>query len=568
MNAIRSLPLAILLAGCARTPATTPPPAVAYDLVIENGSIVDGTGNSWFYGDVAISNGHIVRIAPRGMLRAATARERIDARGLVVAPGFIDIQGQSGGLLLFGDSRVVGKVSQGVTTEILGEGETPAPLTARALQADGNLSPERRALRETIAGARGFDAWLRAMESRGTGINVGSFVGAGTIRQFGMGTAMGDATPAALDSMRAAVTRAMQDGAFGIASALIYPPSTFASTDELIETAKTMAPFGGVYITHMRSEADRVLEAMDEAIRIGAEGGVPVEIYHLKAAGVRNWGKEPAMIAKIDSARALGRDVAANMYPYTAGATGLTSCLPPWTSADDKLFENLADAATRATIRAEIENPTTEWENLCELATPQGVLISSLMQPANRPHAGKRLSDIATAMNKDWITTVMDLILSERRRVETTYFLMTEENIALQMRRPWMKFGTDASGPDPDSVRALLHPRAFGTYPRILGRYVRAQGVLPLEDAVRRMSGAVADRLTIRDRGYLREGMWADVTVFDPATITDLATFEQPNQASTGVRLVLVNGVPVWRDGRHTGAKPGRLVRGPGWTGL
>jgi N-acyl-D-amino-acid deacylase len=555
----------LVVSACARGIATPPAPRAGYDLVITNGRVVDGTGNSWYYGDIAIAGGRIARIAPRGTLGAAGARRTIDASGLVVAPGFIDIQGHSTQLLLSGDARIVGKVSQGVTTEILGEGSTPAPLHPRALASVDPDSPERRALRAQFATDRGFDAWLRAMEARRTSINVGSFIGSGTIREYGMGTRMGEPDAATLESMRAAVRRGMEDGAFGIASALIYPPNNFSSTAELIEMARVIAPFGGVYITHMRSEADRVLEAMDEAIRIGAEARVPVEIYHLKAAGVRNWGKKPAMLAKVDSARAAGIDVATNMYPYPAGATGLTACLPPWASADDKLFTNLSDAAVRARIRAEIERQTSDWENLCDLASPQGVLISALRHPENRPYAGKRLSEIASARGKDWIETAMDLILSERSRVETTFFLMSEENVALQMRKPWMKFGTDAGGPDPDSVRSLLHPRAFGTYPRILGRYVREQQVLTLEDAVRRMTGAVADRLSIRDRGYLREGMWADVVVFDPGTIIDRATFEQPNQLSTGVQWTLVNGIPVWENGRHTGALPGRIVRGPGY---
>jgi N-acyl-D-amino-acid deacylase len=557
----------LVLAACARATTTaTPPPVAGYDVIIINGKVADGTGNSWYYGDIAISNGRIARITPRGMLRSS-ARRIIDASGQVVSPGFIDIQGHSGGLLLFGDSRVVGKVSQGVTTEILGEGETPAPMSARML-ASANIPADRRALFERFAGEHGFDEWLKAMNSRGTSINVGSFVGAGTIRQYGMGTAMGDATPEALEAMKGALVRGMRDGAFGLASALIYPPNNFASTTELIELAKAMSPYGGVYITHMRSEADRVLEAMDEAIRIGAEGNVPVEIYHLKAAGVRNWGKKAAMLAKVDSARAAGRDVATDMYPYTAGATGLTACLPPWASADDKLFENLSDPATRTRIRAEIERQTSDWENLCELATPRGVLIAALVQPENRQFAGKRLEEIARDRGKDWIETAMDLILSERRRVETTYFLMSEDNVALQMKKPWMKFGTDASGPHPDSVTALLHPRAYGTYPRILGRYVREQGVLTLEDAIRRMTGAVADRLSIRDRGYVRQGMWADITIFDPATIMDVATFENPNRLSVGVNYVLVNGVVTWDNGRHTGARAGAIVRGPGYQAM
>lgn len=562
----RWLILTASLLACTRSPSAAPSPRTMYDLVIRNGRIVDGTGNSWYRGDVAIREGRIARIVPTGMLDGTAARETFDARGLVVAPGIIDIQGQSESLLLWGDSRLVGKASQGVTTEILGEGETPAPLSWLALVDEVREFPARREVLETFAEARGFDAWLRAMERRGMGVNVGSFVGSGTIRRFGMGMAMGEATPAALDSMRAAVRRAMEDGAFGIASALIYPPNNFSSTAELIQAAKAMSPYGGVYITHMRSEADLVLEAMDEAIRIGAEGGVPVEIYHLKAAGLRNWAKEPAMLSKIDSARATGLDVGADMYPYPAGATGLTACLPPWASADDKLFTNLADSATRARIRAEIERPTSAWENLCEQATPQGVLISALNTPGNKPFAGKRLAEIAAARGKDWIETAMDLILSEHGRVETTYFLMSEDNVTMQMRKPWMKFGTDASGPHPDSARSLLHPRAFGTYPRILGRYVREQKVLSLEDAIRKMSGAVADRLSIRDRGYVREGQWADVMVFDPATIADANSFEQPNLFSVGVKLVLVNGAATWRDGVPTGALPGRIVRGPGYS--
>ncbi|HYD51633.1 MAG TPA: D-aminoacylase [Gemmatimonadaceae bacterium] len=560
LAAARALAVLALLAACARAPRTGVSPEGEYDLIIEHGRVVDGTGSAWFHGDVAVRGDRIARIAPAGVLRGARARTRLDARGMVVAPGFIDIQGQSTGALTTGDGRVVSKVSQGITTEILGEGSTPAPLSAAMLAADGADAE----LRRRFASARGFDAWLRAMEAHGTSPNVGSFVGAGTIRQFGMGMAMGAAPAAAIDSMRAALRRAMEDGAFGLASALIYPPGNFVSTQELTEVAKAMAPYGGVYITHMRSEADQLLESIDEAIRIGRDAGVAVEIYHLKAGGERNWPKIPQAIAKIDSARAAGLDVQADMYPYTAGATGLTACLPPWASADGKLFDNLADSATRARIRAEVLQPTTSWENLCELSTPQNVLISALRQQANRAWSGKRLAEIAAGTNRHWVDAAMDLILSERRRVETTFFMMSEDNVRLQLRQPWMKFGTDASGHDPDSARNLVHPRAYGTYPRILGRYVREERVLPLEDAVRKMSSAVATRLSIADRGVLREGMHADIVVFDPATIGDRATYEQPHQLSSGMRDVLVNGTFVIRDGRHTNAKPGRVVRGPG----
>ncbi|HTE44361.1 MAG TPA: D-aminoacylase [Gemmatimonadaceae bacterium] len=550
-------------ASCAHPVQTTTPGPAAdqgpFDVVIENGRIVDGTGAAWFYGDLAVRGDRIAKVTPRGMLHGATARMRIDARNMIVAPGFIDIQDQSGGQLLLGDGRQLGKITQGVTTGILGEGSTPAPLN-RATLAAGATDLQRR-----FAEPHGFDTWLSAMETHGISQNVGSFVGAGTIRQYGMAERMGAATGATLDSMRVAVRRAMEDGAFGLASALIYPPNTFATTEELVEEAKAMAPFGGVYITHMRSEADHLTEAVDEVIRIASQGGVAGEIYHLKAAGQRNWGKERAVIAKIDSARAAGVDIQANMYPYTAGATGLTSCLPPEYSAEGKLYDNLASAPSRVKIRQEVAHPTSEWENLCELATPAGVLISSLRRPENSQYIGKRLSEIAQMKNVDYLDAAMDLILSEHSRVETTYFLMSEDNVKLQLQQPWMKIGSDAGGPDPDSVRALVHPRTFGNFPRILGKYVREEHVIGLEDAVRKMTSAVATRLSIHDRGVLAPGMFADVVVFDPNTIADRATYEQPKQLSVGVQHVFVNGVQVLRDGKHTGAKPGRAVRGPGY---
>lgn len=538
-----------------------------YDVVIVNGKIVDGTGNPWFFGDVAIRGDRVVRVVRRGMLGSATAKRRIDATGRIVAPGFIDIQ--AGGPYLTGDGRSVSKLTQGVTTEIMGEGYTSAPISDLTLADLSAAGPDTAAVASArrFQGDRGFDAWLRAMEAHGVSPNVGAFVGASTLRQYGMGLKMGAAGPAPLDSMRAALKRAMEDGAFGLGSALIYPPGNFASTEELIEVAKAMAPYGGLYITHMRSEADQVLEGIDEALRIGHEAGVAVEIYHLKAAGIRNWKKMPVMIAKIDSARAAGQDVQATMYPYTAGGTGLAACLPPFASEDGKLLKNLADPAARARIRAEVVHPTSYWESLCELATPQGVLLGALRGEANQPWSRQRLSAVVSGTRKDWLDAVMDLLLAEGRNIGAIYFLMNEDNVKLTLKQPWMIIGTDAGGMDPDSARGGAHPRAYGTYTRILGKYVRDEGILPLEEAIRKMTGAVAERLLIADRGLLREGLYADVVVFDPATIQEHSTFEEPHKLSTGVEHVLVNGVAVVSDGRHTGAKPGRAIRGAGWRG-
>jgi N-acyl-D-amino-acid deacylase len=566
------LGVCLLPAACASAPALPPSaPDAAWDVVISGGRIVDGTGAPWFYGDVAIRGDRIVRIAPRGMLRDAPARERIDATGLVIAPGFIDIQSHSRGAFLGnGDGRVISKVTQGITTEIMGEGTTNAIINERMLEgetrAEGQaLTPQQQRQLERYRGPRGFDHWLRDMEAHGASVNVGSFLGGNNVRQYAKGSSQGAPTPAELDSMRKVVRWGMEGGAFGIATALIYPPATFAATAELIEASRAMAPYGGIYITHKRSEADQYLEGIGEAIRIGAEAGVAVEIYHLKPAGMRNWHKAAAGIAMIDSARARGVDVQANIYPYVAGGTGLTACFPPWASEDNRLFDNLADAAVRARMRAEMARDDVDWENLCGLATPEGVLIMGVNRPENAGYAGRRLSDIAAAQGKDWIDTALDLVLSERQRVGTIYYLMDDANVRLNMQQPWIKFGTDAGGTNPDSARSLVHPRAYGTFTRILGHYVRDEGVLTLEDAIRKMTSAVTTRLHIQDRGVLREGMFADIVVFDPATIADRATFEEPHQLSVGVLHVLVNGVGVVRNGTHTGAKPGRALRGPGY---
>jgi dihydroorotase/N-acyl-D-amino-acid deacylase len=392
-------PRLIALLVCCGAFAQTP-----YDVVLRGGRVVDGTGNSWFYGDVAIRGDRIAKIAPAGVLSVAPARERIDVKGLVVAPGFIDIQSQSGDAFLTGDGRVIGKVTQGVTTEILGEGETEAPAKSGR-----------------FAGPHGFAAWLNAMHEHGTSVNFGSFVGAGTIRAYVKGMAQGEPTREEIETMQTLVRQAMKDGAFGIGSALIYPPGNYAGTHELGEMAKAMAPYGGVYITHMRSEADHVLEALDEAIEIGRAGGVPVEIYHLKEIGTRNWDKVSQVIAKIDSARASGIDVAADMYPYVAGGTGLTACLPPWTAADGKLFDNLADVKVRARIKAEIQSEKNDWENMGRLAGPEGILIVGVEKPENHRFVGKRLSEIEAMQHKDWMDAAMDLILADRSRIETLF---------------------------------------------------------------------------------------------------------------------------------------------------
>ena len=563
-----TLLLALGLAACARPNSSAPTPAAAssYETIITGGKIIDGTGNAWVYGDIGLNGGRIARITPPGMLARAQAGRRIDARGLVVAPGVIDIQAHSEEQLLTGDSRVVGMITQGVTTMIMGEGDTPGQMSATMFadylkSGDTTFAP----LLRTFIGPKGFGEWLKAMERHTASVNFGSFLGAGAVRQYAKNMAQGTPTAAELDTMRTVVRQAMRDGAFGLGSALIYPPGNYAGTEELVEQAKAMAPYGGVYITHMRSEGDRLVEAVDEALRIGREGGVPVEIYHLKAAGVKNWPKMKTVIAKIDSARVAGQDVAVDQYPYTAGGNNLSSCIPPWAHADGKLLDRLRDAPTRAKIKTEMMDENSQFESLCLGATPQGVEVVGFAVDSLKKYEGKRLPEIAGAWKKDWADALMDLTLAERNRLGQIIFIASDSNIAVQVKLPYMKFGTDAAGMDPDSTKVAVHPRSYGTYPKILGRFVRDYKWLTLEDAIRKMTGATAARLSIRDRGELKEGWFADIMIFDPSTIIDKATYEQPHQLSVGVRYVFVNGVPVVSDGKATGAKPGRIVRGPGY---
>lgn len=538
-----------------------------FDVVIRGARIVDGTGNPWRYGDVALAGDRVAAVSQPGSLNGA---EVVDAEGMIVAPGFIDIH--SGSIVsLMRDGRSLSKVTQGVTTEIMGEKWTPAPCGGRTGE-DNSLGfmrtfPELEPWRERMTKWRRFGDWLDAMVEHGVSPNIGSFVGGGTVRSLVKGMDEGEATPDELEAMRAVVDDAMEDGAFGVAYALIYPPDAFVGTDELVGVCEAVARRGGVYITHMRSEADEFLEALEETLEIGRRTGVSVEIYHLKVCGKANWPKMTEAIARIDAARASGLDVTSSMYPYIAGGTGLSSIFPPTFAAGGKFYENLRDPATAARMKEEVHHPSGGWEPLGNLAGPEGVYPVGLHAPQTRQYIGKSLAEIAALMGKDWVDVAIDLLVAEQQRIGTVYFLMSEENLKLQLRQPWIKLGTDAGGVDPAwaEPQGPTHPRAYGTYTRVLGKYVREEKVLTMEDAIRKMTSSVAARLSIPDRGVLREGYLADVVVFDPETVGDRSTFEDSHRLSTGIRDVWINGARVIANGEHTGAKPGRIVRGPGW---
>jgi N-acyl-D-aspartate/D-glutamate deacylase len=538
---------------------------MTFDTLITGGRIVDGTGNPWRYGDVALAGDRVAAVEPPGTIPPDRARETVDARGMVVCPGCIDIQSHSI-LPLMVDGRSLSKLTQGVTTEIMGEGWTPAPFGGHITDPTANALFVQQVGAEWIARMRGwarFGDWLEALAARGVSPNIGSFLGGGTLREYACGMRMGRAGGDELAVMRRVMAEAMDDGAFGVAYALIYPPDSFVETDELVEVCRVVAERRGIYITHIRSEADQLIEAINEAITIGRRAGLPVEIYHLKAAGRPFWGLMPRAIATIEAARADGVDVTADMYPYAASGTGLTAILPPWADADGRLYENLDDPATRATIRAELVRPSAGWEAMAHHTGPEGVMPIGFLLPEHQPYVGQRLSEIAAARGQHWADAAIDLLRAERQRISTIYFSMDEANVRMQLGLPWITIATDAGGYDPAwaAAHGPVHPRAYGTYPRVLGRYVREERALTLEDAVRKMSGAVAARLELRGRGLLRPGYFADVVIFDPAVIADRATFDAPHQLSVGVRDVWVNGARVLAGGAHTGALPGRVVR-------
>jgi N-acyl-D-amino-acid deacylase len=541
----------------------------SYDTLIRHARVVDGSGNPWFHGDVAIALDRIAAVAPPGRIAPERAREVVDAAGHVVCPGFIDIQSHAI-LPLMTDGRCLSKITQGVTTEIMGEAWTPAPVVGRNTEPlegtlfEGRVDP---VWVERVASWRRFGDWLRAMEAHGVSPNVGSFLGGGTLRTIAKGMDMGPADEGERALMRRVLAEAMEDGAFGVSYALIYPPDAYVDTAELIDVCRAMAPYGGVYVTHLRSEADGIFEALEEAITIGREAGVPVEVYHLKASRPSAWFRMPSVIERIHRARADGLDVTADMYPYAASGTGLTAILPTWTAEGGRLYERLRDPEVRVRIRDVLEGRAADdGMGLETRGGPHGIMPVGFLRPEHQAYVGLRLDEIADMRGVDWIEAALDLLVAEGQRISTIFFSMDEANLRLQVQQPWIKFSTDAGGYDPAWARARgpVHPRGYGTYPRVLGRYVREERLLTLEEAVRKMTSAVADRLSLRDRGQLREGSFADVVLFDPVTIRDLATFDDPHQLSEGVRDVWVNGQRVLRDGVHTGATPGRFVKGPG----
>ena len=557
----------VLTAVCAAAasilhPGLQPSPlAQQFDVVIRGGTVYDGTGSAGRRVDVAIRGD---RIAGVGDFRSAQASTVVDASGLAVAPGFINMLSWSTESLLV-DGRSQGEIRQGVTTQIFGEGGSMGPLNdamkKRAVEQMGDIKYE--ITWTTLA------EYLSELERRGVSQNVASYIGATTIREHVIGLEDKKPTPQQLDEMRALVRKEMEAGALGIGSSLIYAPAFYASTEELIELCKVAAQYRGKYISHMRSEGNRLIEAVEELIRIAREAKIPAEIYHLKAAGQANWGKMDKVIAMVEQARKEGLKITADMYTYTAGATGLDAAMPPWVldGGYDEAYKRLKDPATRKKIAAAITTPTKDWENLyLSAGSPDRVVLVEFKSDALKPLTGKTLAEAAKQRGEDPVETIMNLVLEDRSRVGTVYFMMSEDNIKKQIKLPWLSFGSDAGSmaPEPPFTKSATHPRAYGNFARLLGKYVREEKVIPLEEAVRKLSGLPATNLELDRRGFIREGMFADLAIFDPTTIADRATFDKPHQYSVGMRHVFVNGVQVLKDGEHTGAKPGRRLYGPG----
>jgi len=533
----------------------------SFDLVITHGHIIDGTGSPWYSGDIGIRGGKIAAI---GNLTASQRKRTIDAGGKVVAPGFIDMLGQSE-LTILVDPRLPSKIFQGITSEITGEGSSIAPLNDSIIQSDRSgfehfkVTPDWRTFRQYFA----------RLEKQGMGINLASYVGATQVRRVVLGDDDKQPTPAQLEQMQALVREAMKDGTVGVSTSLEYAPAPYAKTEELIALAAEASKFGGIYATHMRDESASVLEAIDEALRIGREAHIPVEIWHIKVAGKDNWGRMPEVVGKINAARAAGADVSADTYAYTAWYNGFSAFIPPWAhdGGDAKLVERLKDPVTRARIRKDMLTPSKEWDNEWqEIPGPDAIMLGAVENPALAPLLGKRLSEIAKASNQDPMDALFDT-LTQDPSTEVAVFGMSQPDVTLALQQPWVAIDNDSEGTSPEGIlgQSHPHPRAYGTFPRILAKYVREEKILTLEDAIRKFSALPAQRMRLTDRGVLKAGMWADVVIFDPATVHDRATFDNPNQLSEGMEYVLVNGVPVIDQGKMTGALPGKVLRGAGY---
>jgi N-acyl-D-amino-acid deacylase len=533
----------------------------SFDVIIRNGTIYDGTGADGRQADVAIRGD---RIAGIGDFKSAKAKTVIDAKGLAVTPGFVNMLSWSTESLIQ-DGRSQSEIRQGVTTEIMGEGGSMGPVNDRVRE---HMLHEQTDIKYDIPWNT-LAEYLQFLEKRGVSCNVASFIGATTIREYVVGYEDKQPTPEQLDEMRELVRKEMEAGALGIGTSLIYPPAFYAKTEELIELCKVAAKYQGKYISHMRSEGNQLVEALDELLRIAREANIPAELYHIKAAGKKNWPKEDELLARIERAQKDGLKITADMYTYVAAGTGLDACLPPWTEDGGypALFRRLRDPATREKIKAGVQVDSDKWENLYLMAgSPDKILLVGFKSEKLKPLTGKTLAEVAKMRGKDPIDTAMDLIAEDESRISTVYYLMSEENVKKELAKPWISFCSDeaSQAPEPPFTKSNPHPRAYGNFARVIGNYVRDEKVLSMADAIHRLSGLPATNLGLDHRGFLKEGMFADVVVFDPATVTDHATFEKPHQYATGVKHVFVNGVQVIKNGEHTGAKPGRALWGPG----